>query len=316
MSKLEKLKKLSNANGVISALAIDQRGALKKMLGEQASTQEVENFKVIVSKGLTPYASAILLDPEFGWPAAAQRDQHAGLIVAYEKTGYDKTVPGRYPDLVDNVSVQRLKAQGADAIKILLYVDIDEGADVNDVKEAFIERIASECKAEDLPFFLEIVTYDAKVEDEKEFAKLKPGKVLESMKKYSEARFGVDVLKVEVPVNMKYVEGFAEGEVLLSQTEAARYFKQQSSATHLPFIFLSAGVSTELFQKTLVFAKKAGSTFNGVLCGRATWAKGAAVYKESGREAAIQWMKTEGKQNIEELDKILAETATPIKGLK
>ncbi|MBF7051190.1 tagatose-bisphosphate aldolase [Streptococcus sp. HF-2466] len=311
-TKQEKLKRLCDKNGIIGALAIDQRGALRRMLGEDTPVEQLETFKVLVSKYLTKYASSILLDPELGWKAAEARDKNAGLLVAYEKTGYDKTVPGRYPDLVENVSVQRLKANGADAVKVLLYIDIDEGRAVNDVKEAFIERIASECKAEDMPFFLELVSYDAKVTDEKENAKLKPRKVIEAMKLYSQERFGVDVLKVEVPVNMKYVEGFAENEVLYTKEEAAAFYKEQSDATSLPFIFLSAGVSAQLFQDTLRFAKESGSTFNGVLCGRATWAGATKAYQEGGEAATIKWLETIGKQNIVELDAVLQETATPM----
>ena len=311
-TKQEKLKRLCDKNGIIGALAIDQRGALRRMLGENTPVEQLETFKVLVSKYLTKYASSILLDPELGWKAAEARDKNAGLLVAYEKTGYDKTVPGRYPDLVENVSIQRLKANGADAVKVLLYIDVDEDRTVNDVKEAFIERIASECKAEDMPFFLELVSYDAKVTDEKEYAKLKPRKVIEAMKLYSQERFGVDVLKVEVPVNMKYVEGFAENEVLYTKEEAAAFYKEQSNATSLPFIFLSAGVSAQLFQDTLHFAKESGSTFNGVLCGRATWAGATKAYQEGGEAATIKWLETIGKQNIVELDAVLQETATPI----
>ena len=311
-TKQKKLKRLCDKNGIIGALAIDQRGALRRMLGEDTPVEQLETFKVLVSKYLTKYASSILLDPELGWKAAEARDKNAGLLVAYEKTGYDKTVPGRYPDLVENVSVQRLKANGADAVKVLLYIDIDEARAVNDIKEAFIERIASECKAEDMPFFLELVSYDAKVTDEKEYAKLKPRKVIEAVKLYSQERFGVDVLKVEVPVNMKYVEGFAENEVLYTKEEAAAFYKEQSDATSLPFIFLSAGVSAQLFQDTLHFAKESGSTFNGVLCGRATWAGATKAYQEGGEAATIKWLETIGKQNIVELDAVLQETATPI----
>lgn len=311
-TKQEKLKRLCDKNRIIGALAIDQRGALRRMLGEDTPVDQLETFKVLVSKYLTKYASSILLDPELGWKAAEARDKNAGLLVTYEKTGYDKTVTGRYPDLVENVSVQRLKANGADAVKVLLYIDIDEGREVNDVKEAFIERIASECRAEDMPFFLELVSYDTKVTDEKEYAKLKPRKVIEAMKLYSQERFGVDVLKVEVPVNMKYVEGFAENEVLYTKEEAAAFYKEQSDATSLPFIFLSAGVSAQLFQDTLRFAKESGSTFNGVLCGRATWAGATKAYQEGGEAATIKWLETTGKQNIIELDEVLQETATPI----
>ena len=116
---------------------------------------------------------------------------------------------------------------------------------------------------------MEVLTYDDNIPDNKsaEFAKVKPHKVNEAMKLFSEDRFNVDVLKV--PVNMNFVEGFSEGEVVYTKEEAAQHFRDQDEATHLPYIYLSAGVSAELFQDTLKFAHD--SEFNGVLCGRATW---------------------------------------------
>lgn len=139
---------------------------------------------------------------------------------------------------------------------------------------------------------------------------MKPRKVNEAMKLFSEARFNVDVLKVEVPVNMKYVEGFAEGEVVYSKEEAAQHFKDQDASTNLPYIYLSAGVSAELFQETLKFAHEAGAKFNGVLCGRATWAGAVQVYIEQGEEAAREWLRSTGFKNIDELNKVLETTAT------
>ncbi|MCK1169926.1 tagatose-bisphosphate aldolase, partial [Streptococcus uberis] len=102
---------------------------------------------------------------------------------------------------------------------------------INDQKKAYIERIGSECQAEDIPFFLEILTYDEKIADNGslEFAKVKAHKVNEAMKVFSDERFGIDVLKVEVPVNMNYVEGFAEGEAVFTREEAAQAFKEQEA---------------------------------------------------------------------------------------
>ncbi|HFH0609361.1 TPA: tagatose-bisphosphate aldolase [Enterococcus faecium] len=313
------IRQLSNESGIISALAIDQRGALKKMTGkfqnQSATDEQIINFKKIISSELTPYASAILLDPEYGLPAAEVRDKNAGLLLAYEKTGYDASTPGRLPDILSIWSVKRLKEQGADACKFLLYYDVDESDDINDQKKAFMERIGSECVAEDLPFFLELVSYDANDPDtsSKEYALKKPHKVNEMMKEFSKPRYGVDVLKVEVPVNMNYVDGYTKNEVAYTKEEAAAYFKEQSETTNLPFIFLSAGVTAELFQETLKFAKEAGSTFNGVLCGRATWANGVEPFVTKGEYAAKEWMQTQGRKNIEELNNVLKETATAIK---
>lgn len=315
--KKQAMLRLSNESGVIAALAIDQRGALKKMITahkpQGAEDKDIIDFKTLVSKELTPYTSSILLDPEYGFPAAKIRDSHAGLLLAYEKTGYDASKKGRLPDLLHIWSVKRLKEAGADAIKFLLYYDIDDEVEINDQKHAFIERLGSECLGEDIPFYLELVSYDAGNVDagSKEYAKIKPRKVNEMIKEFSKSRYSVDVLKVEVPVNMKYVQGYSsENDYVYTKEQAAQYLKEQSEVALLPFIFLSAGVSAELFQETLRFAKSAGSTFNGVLCGRATWANGVEPFIKEGKEAARNWLQTQGRDNINKLNEVLKETAS------
>src|SRR5580698_4038294 len=171
--KLAGLKAVSDARNVIAAAAMDQRGSLQKSLakerGAAADAHDLEVFKTLVTEVLTKHASAILLDPEFGLPAAQQRNGK-GLLLAYEKTGYDATTPGRLPDLLDLWSVRRLKEAGADCIKILLYYTPYEKSSVNDLKQAWTERIADECRAHDIPFFLELVGYGVNGEDEKSVA--------------------------------------------------------------------------------------------------------------------------------------------------
>lgn len=314
MSKLEYLKKLSTDKQIIAALAIDQRGAIRKMitgLDEEVRDEKIRGFKALVSKELTKYASSILLDPEYGLEAIKEKDANCGLIMAYEVTGYDTSGTSRYPDLILDQSVLRLKELGADAIKILLYYDVDQDPAINDKKKAFIERVGAECKAHDLPFFLEIVSYDCTMNDEKskEYAKVKPHKVNGAVKDFADTRYNIDVLKLEVPVNMNYVEGYGE-DFVHTKEEAKQFFKEQSDLCQVPFIFLSAGVSNQLFVDTLYLAKEAGSTFNGVLCGRATWAGGVAEYANSP-EKGLEWLQTEGRKNIENLNKALDETATP-----
>ncbi|EEQ80701.1 tagatose-bisphosphate aldolase [Staphylococcus warneri] len=315
-NKTAAISQLSNEQGVISALAFDQRGALKRMMAKyqtgEPTVEQIEQLKVLVAEELTQYASSILLDPEYGLPATEARNKKCGLLLAYEKTGYDVNAKGRLPDCLVEWSAKRLKEQGADAVKFLLYYDVDDEEQINIQKQAYIERIGSECVAEDIPFFLEVLSYDDNIADNGsvEFAKVKPRKVNEAMKLFSEPRFNVDVLKVEVPVNMKYVEGFADGEVVYTKEEAAQHFRDQEAATNLPYIYLSAGVSAELFQETLKFAHEAGAKFNGVLCGRATWAGAVQVYIEQDEAAAREWLRTTGFKNIDDLNKVLTKTAT------
>ncbi|PMD73090.1 tagatose-bisphosphate aldolase [Companilactobacillus nuruki] len=315
--KYAALEKMSDKNGVIAALAIDQRGSLKKMLAaaanKPANEEDIVEFKKAISSELTPYASAILLDPEYGLPASKVRADGSGLLVSYEKTGYDATEPGRLPDLISVWSVRRLKEAGADSIKFLLYIDPDEDKSIIDQKEAFVERVGDECVAEDIPFFVELVTYDDSIGDVKsaEYAKVKPHKVIEAMKEFSKPQYHIDVLKVEVPINLDYVEGFnGDNPVVYTKDEAIKYFKEQSDATDLPYIFLSAGVSAKAFRDELHLAKDADAKFNGVLCGRATWKGAIEPFAKDGEEAGKKWMNDQGKKNIEELNEVLAETAT------
>src|SRR5271165_2235494 len=264
--KLSGLKAVSNKNGVIAAAAMDQRGSLQKSLakekGSAVSDAMMEEFKSLVTEVLTPHASAILLDPEWGLPASKRRAKNAGLLLAYEKTGYDKTGPGRLGDLLDHWSARRLKEAG----------------------------------------------------DEKgfDFAKKKPKAVIEAMREFTKDRYGVDVMKVEVPINMKFVEGTKsyKGEKAYSKQDAMKVFRDAAAVATKPFIYLSAGVGNSEFTESLELAAESGVKFNGVLCGRATWKEGIPVYAKHGADAFRKWLEDEGVKNIDNVnDRLKAATS-------
>jgi tagatose 1,6-diphosphate aldolase len=315
--KLAGMKKVADGRGVIAAAAMDQRGSLQKALakekGSDVDDAMMQEFKALVTEVLTPHASAILLDPEWGIGPSKKRSKNAGLLLAYEKTGYDKTGPGRLPDLLDDWSVRRLKEAGADCIKILLYYTPLDPKPINEIKHAWVERIGDECRANDIPFFLEFVGYEEGA-DEKglEFAKKKPGVVTGSMAEFSKDRYGVDVLKVEVPINMKFVEGakaFA-GERAYTRDEAKKLFLDAAKAATKPFIYLSAGVSNAEFTESLALASESGVRYAGVLCGRATWKDGIPVYAKQGPAAFRAWLESKGVENIKNVNIALA-SASP-----
>ena len=306
--KQKGLKAVSDSRGVIAAAAMDQRGSLQsaiakdKNIDKKAVTpQMMAEFKEAVTRILTPHASAILLDPEFGLSAAKVRSKNAGLLLAYEKSGYDNTQPGRLPDLLDHYSVHRLVAAGADCIKILLYYTPFDPPATNEIKHAWVERIGGECTAADVPFFLEFVGYEDGA-DEKgiEFARKKPDIVAKSMEEFSKPQYGVDVLKVEVPVNMAFVKGArsCKGDAAYTREEAKQHFLRAAAGAKKPFIYHSAGVSNETFNETLELASEAGTNFSGVLCGRATWKDGMPIYAKQGLKALEDWLSTQGVTNI------------------
>ncbi|MFL5592147.1 MAG: tagatose 1,6-diphosphate aldolase [Ktedonobacteraceae bacterium] len=319
--KFEGINTCADNSGVIAALAVDHRGnlleAIARALGEhgQATAADMLAFKRAVTRVLTPSTSAILLDPEYGLEAIASRAPGKGVLLAYEKSGYDFHTKGRLPDLLPEWSVRRLVEAGAQAIKILMYYNPFDEAQINSVKQAYVERIGAECMGIDVPFFLEPLVYDDAIGDEKgvAFARKKPEYVARTMEEFSRPSYGVDVLKVELPVNSTFVAGTraSTGEgTAYSRQEAIEHFRNTAGATSLPFIYLSAGSTDEVFCEMLELAAEAGVKYSGVLCGRATWQDAIPVYANEGVQALEAWLADRGRQNIHALNEVLARGAT------
>ena len=85
--KFEGMNACADARGVVAALAVDHRGNLLQAIaasrGElgQATAADMLAFKTAVTKVLTPYASAILLDPEYGLGALSNRAPGTGEVL-------------------------------------------------------------------------------------------------------------------------------------------------------------------------------------------------------------------------------------------
>jgi tagatose 1,6-diphosphate aldolase len=309
--KIAGLNGISDRRGVIAALALDQRGILRNAIAKAKGVEDVPplavaEFKEIVTSVLAKHASAILLDVEYGLPAAERRG-HAGLLLAYERSCYD-AAPPRLPLLYDTWSVRRVKEAGASCVKVLLHYTPFDSAEVNDLKRTWVQRIGDECRANDIAFVLELLGYDQKGREKSvEYARIKPEIVVRSMQEFSAERYGVDLLKVEVPVQLNYVAGASccGAESAYSRAEAQEHFLAVAAATSRPFVYLSAGVTSAQFLETLELAAECGSRFNGVLCGRATWQDGVAVYAQHGAGALEKWLNTAGRENIERVNHAL-----------
>ncbi|HYK85674.1 MAG TPA: tagatose 1,6-diphosphate aldolase [Ktedonobacteraceae bacterium] len=319
--KFEGINACADNRGIIAALAVDHRGNLLEAIAGargqhgQATAEDMLAFKSAVTKVLTPLTSALLLDPEYGLGAIASCAPNTGVLLAYEKSGYDFHTKGRMPDLLPEWSVRRLVEAGARAIKILLYYNPFDEARINVVKYAYIERIGAECMAMDVPFFLEPLVYDDAVGDEKgfAFARKKPEYVARAMEEFSKPRYGVDVLKVELPVNPAFVGGthaFAGEGVAYSRQEAMEHFRVTAGVASGPFIYLSGGSSDAVFCEMLELVAEAGVHYSGVLCGRATWQDAIAVYANQGVSALEDWLAERGRQNIQALNDVLVRGAT------
>jgi tagatose 1,6-diphosphate aldolase len=307
--KIARMRALATPDGVIAALAIDQRKSLRKPIAairgvslEEVTDQMLAEFKSAVARILGPYASAILVDPEYGLDAAANRPSSASLFLTYEVDGFENPRPDRMLSLLPAVSAIRIREMGASGLKILVFYTPFDSPKVNDEKHAIIERVGCECENVGIPFLLEMVGYDPARGGETnfEFARLKPEIVIRSMQEFSKPAYKVDVLKVQVPVNAKFVEGSCvyEGQKAYSYAEALTFFRRAAEVTDKPFIYLSAGVSNREFTEYLRMAAEAGADFSGVLCGRATWGDGIPVYAKNGLSALEDWLAADGVKNI------------------
>lgn len=335
-AKAARLRKLANPDGVIAALAIDQRKSLRQMIAiaagralGQISDAQLAEFKAIVTRVLTQETSAVLLDPEYGLEAVPQRLPGCGLLLAYEMDGYENPRPHRMLALLPEFSARRLRELGADGIKILLsYTPFDDERK-NDEKCALIERIGHECEAAGVPFFLEPVGYDPDGLDVKglEYARRKPEIVLRSMEEFSKDIYKVDILKVEFPVNAAYVEGSAVygGQSAYSREDALAYHRAADALAKRPYIYLSAGVSSAQFTEQLRLAAESEARYSGVLCGRAHWQGGVSAYAQGGTAELEKWLNGEGLANVRAVNECLRqawsweewftpETASPARG--
>ena len=314
-AKSKGLQAVADSRGVIAALAIDQRSALRKLFAKAMGVEpecvpgeKLVQFKEAVSRNLTPHATAILLDPEYGLTAARQRAKNAGLLLAYEKSGYDSKTPGRFPQLLEQWSVSRLVAAGANCVKLLLYYSSTSCTETNEAKHAFVERVGAECAEEEVPFFLELVSYGEGMDDNgAEFAQIKPEVVARGMEEFSKPPYRVDLLKVGLPVNLAFVEGSpaAGKDTLYRRREALAHCRRAASVAQIPFLYLSEGVSIEAFQFGLQLAAEAGAKFSGVLCGRATWQDGVPVFVQQGPKVLEEWLLRDGVQNIQAVNRCL-----------
>lgn len=300
-AKAARLRRLSTPDGVIAAMAIDQRKSLRMMIAGAAGVAtdaindaQLLEFKSAAVRALTPHASAVLIDSEFGFGAFKERASSCGLLTTYEMDGYENPRPHRMLALMPELSVRRMRDMGSDGIKILLSYTPYGDADWNSHKLAMIERIGAECEALDMPFFLEPVGYDVDGLDVKGlgYAQRKPEIVLRTIEELSKDVYKADILKVEFPVNSAFL-----GQAC-SRAEALEWYRRVDAAAQRPYIYLSAGVSAAHFRDQLDLARESGARYSGVLCGRATWQDGVPVYARHGLAALDQWLQTRGVENI------------------
>ena len=260
------LKVTSTSEHVFTIMAFDQRGSYVKMLPAGSSYEQAVAIKTEVVGQLSPHTSAVLLDADYGLLPAMQLHRNSGLLMALEKSGYTGDSTMRRADFDPDWTVAKMRLAGAAAVKLLIYYHPHSGALAEEIEGA-ISGILQDCHEQDLPLFVEPMSYslDANVPtDSAEFAATKPEVVIETARRIS--ALGVDVLKLEFPMNAAWDD---DEEAWRAACEAV------SAACSVPWVLLSAGVDFDIFDRQVRVACQGGAS--GYLGGRAIWKECAAM---------------------------------------
>ena len=236
-------------------LAIDQRESLRTLLvaaGGSGSDRDLRGFKVAVARTLSPAASGILIDRDYGLASVAQPGVLApscGLIVAVDRLIQRRGGTLEWSELDSAAMTSELAEQGARALKFLVVWRPDDPSSRRaDMVGEFIERCHSLGLLSVLEGLVQVPAgglgsdMDAAIQAAaEEFAPYRP-----------------DLYKTHVPT---HGHGSPEDITVASA--------KISSVLASPWVVLSAGVPVDLLPAAVEAACKGGAS--GFLAGRGIW---------------------------------------------
>lgn len=306
------LRRLANAQGMFSMVAVDQRPPMVHLIAkargiapQDVSFADIARMKRLLVQGLADDASAVLVDPNFGYPACSDLLRpDRGLVLTLEDHRFQETPQGRLSASIADWSVEKIRHIGGDAVKVLAWYRPDGAPEIMAHQQAYVQQVGEACARAGLPFILELLVYplhpvgtgtDTYVEDPMK----RPSLVIDSVRDFADARFGVDLFKLESPIPMNELidPDHADARPLQAQ------FDQLGAACgDRPWVMLSAGASMQAFTRTVRFACRAGAS--GFLAGRSLWSDAAALFPDE--EAMFAALRGEAVRRLRHLQDIVS----------
>jgi sulfofructosephosphate aldolase len=247
------LDALARDSGTFLMVAMDQRESLRTMLaehGHDATDERIVQFKLAVTRELSPYASALLVDSEYGWFERIVAEHlvapSCGLIMAVDALDQQPGEIVEDTSLDETADVPAAAAAGVAALKLLvIWRDDAERARRIEMSHAFSEL----ARSHGLLSVLEPVVRGPEGFDCE-------GSIVEAARELSVT--GCDLYKCQVPLAGKGEQG-----------EITRWAREIDAATVCPWVVLSQGVDPADFPSAVEAACKGGAS--GMLAGRAVW---------------------------------------------
>jgi tagatose 1,6-diphosphate aldolase len=284
--KLMGLKQITDANGKFKVFALDQSNSFKKSLRalhERTKTpgeptfEEIRDTKLEITAALSHAATAVLLDVNYGLRQCINSGALArgvGLIGRVEASK-DAGIPGVYEP---GWSVRQIKKMGCSAVKLLVYMDVeDEAYTKNQLK--FAKEVYDACAEEDILLMTEELSFPRQGEDKKTpaYVARRPKNIIESAKLIGPI---TDILKLEFP-----------GE---------EHLKTLNDAAIRPWVLLSAGEKFDVFTKQVEVTMKAGCS--GTMAGRAIFNE---YFEGNTPQERANFLKTTGMERMKILSDLV-----------
>ncbi|MGH7861001.1 MAG: tagatose 1,6-diphosphate aldolase [Candidatus Dormibacteraceae bacterium] len=300
IGKLAGLRRLADDRGIFCMTAMDQRNSLRTLVNakdpKSVPNQLMSAIKIDLAAALSPHSSAVLIDPQYGAAqaiAAGALDSHVGLIVTLEADTPRRVGEGIITQIAEGWSVEKLERMGGDAVKLLVRFrpDLTDAAAAN---RAVVQEVCEQCQRWDIPFVLETVAYPLASQSPEDFAREKPGMVIQTARELSAL---CDVYKAEFPDNLKFESDPAALE---------RHCRELDQATAVPWVILSAGADIGPFAHMVEIACRAGAS--GFLAGRAIWKDYVAIANPAERRKMLD---TKAVHNLGIITQIASRDARP-----
>jgi tagatose-1,6-bisphosphate aldolase len=263
------IRDLCDATGTLRVLAIDHRDSLRQFMRPHApdslAPAEITELKIGLVRVLAPYATGVMLEPEYSIPAVPQAGVlpgGVGFIAALEDQGYLADPAARPTRILPGWSVRQASESGAAAVKLLLPYHPD--APLAAAQEAVARSVAAEAAHVGIDLVLEPLAYG--IDDATDHAEI----VVRTARVF--ASCGAQLLKLPFP-------GGGRADLAVARRACAAI----THAVTVPWAMLSGGGSFETFAAQLRVARVEGC--RGFMVGRALW--GEAVLAPEAERAEL-----------------------------
>ena len=311
--KIWAMRRLAGPDGFFTMVAVDQRPGVEALVAKTCPGDAWTNIgrvKRTLIETLSPHASAMLLDPHYAYPFAADAlDPRRGLLLTLEQFASDDGPGGRKTLPYPGWTVEKIKRLGADGVKLMLWWRPDAAPDVLAHQRRLVEQVGRECRAHDIAFLLEPLVYPLGDTGSADTYHEDPGKrpemVIATVEEFRHERYGIDIFKLETPLPAATVPDPDDGTP--ESVAAQAWFKAIDALLDRPWVMLSAGAAAEPFRRILGHAFRAGAS--GYLAGRAIWWPATAALPDW--DAFRSRVLAEGVPYIERIGAMLREHGTP-----